>query len=136
MVAFSSTAFVMDTSFQRPNYDTEDVCKAQHEKGRSTAKETIKIGHAYVLEFWWLCSFQMRDTKSGRLLHAHPLCLTLLHPLGIISRHSVMDAPNNSKFLDFSQLHPYFHPVFSFFTFFCNFYKKITVNFFFHPKKE
>ena len=57
----------MDTSFQRPNYDTEDVCKAQHEKGRSTAKETIKIGHAYVLEFWWSCSFQM-DSPSDELL--------------------------------------------------------------------
>ena len=68
VVAFSSTAFVMDTSFQRPNYDTEDVCKAQHEKGRSTAKETIKIGHAYVLEFWWLCSFQMSDTKNPTTL--------------------------------------------------------------------
>ena len=35
VVAFSSTGFVMDTSFQRPNYDTQKAeCKAQHEKGR------------------------------------------------------------------------------------------------------
>ena len=53
-------------------------------------------------------------------------------PLGIISRHSLGDAPTNSKFLDFSQFNPYF----SFFTFFCNFYKKITVKFFFHHQKE
>ena len=69
--------------------------------------------------------------------------LTLFHPggfartpLGIISRHSVGDAPTNSKFLDFSQLHPYFHLVNSFFIFFCNFYKKITVKKKFRPKKE
>ena len=30
-------------------------------------------------------------------------------PLGVISCHSVVDAPTNSKFLDFSQLHPFFH---------------------------
>ena len=30
----------------------------------------------------------------------------------------ILDAPTNSKFLDFSQLHPYFHLVKSFFTFF------------------
>ncbi len=56
--------------------------------------------------------------------------------LGVISRHSVGDAPTNSKFLDFSQFDPYFHLVKSFFTFFCNFYKKITVKIFFRPKKE
>ena len=39
-------------------------------------------------------------------------------PLGVISRHSVGDAPTNSKFLDFSQFDPYFHLVKSFFTFF------------------
>ena len=54
----------------------------------------------------------------------------------IISPHSLRDAPTNSKFLDFSQLHPYFHLVKSFFTFFCNFYKKITIKFFFRPKKN
>ena len=32
-------------------------------------------------------------------------------PLGVISRHSVGDAPTTSKFLDFSQLHPYFYLV-------------------------
>ena len=56
--------------------------------------------------------------------------------LGVISCHSVGDAPTNSKFLDFSQIHPYFHLVKSFFTFFCNFYKKITVKKFVRPKKE
>ena len=36
VAAFSSTAFVMDTSFQRPNYgdNVKAECKAQHEKGR------------------------------------------------------------------------------------------------------
>ena len=57
-------------------------------------------------------------------------------PLGVISCHSVGDAPTNSKFLDFSNKHPYFHLVKSFFTFFCNFYEKITVKIFFRPKKE
>ena len=57
-------------------------------------------------------------------------------PLGIIYHHSVGDAPTNSKFLDFSNKHPYFHLVKSFFTFFCNFYKKITVKIFFRPKKQ
>ena len=38
-------------------------------------------------------------------------------PLGVISCHSVGDAPTNSKFLDFSNKHPYFHLVKSFFTF-------------------
>ena len=42
------------------------------------------------------------------------------------------DAPTNSKFVDFSQFDPYFHLVKSFFIF----YKKITVKFFCHPKKE
>ena len=55
-------------------------------------------------------------------------------PLGDISCHSVVDAPTNSKFLDFSLLHLYFYLVKSFFTFFCNFYKKITVKIFFRPK--
>ena len=47
-----------------------------------------------------------------------------------------MDAPTNSKFLDFSQLHLYFHLVKSFFTFFCIFYKKNTVKFFFSNLKN
>ena len=52
-------------------------------------------------------------------------------------RHSVVDAPTNSRFLDFSQLHLNFHLVKSFFApFFCNFYKKITVNFFFDLKNN
>ena len=38
----------------------------------------------------------------------------------------ILDAPTNSKFLDFSQLHPYFHLVKSFFIFFCNFHNKQT----------
>ena len=55
----------------------------------------------------------------------------------VISRHSVGDAPTNSKSLDFSQFDPYFHLVKSFFIFyFCNFYKKINVEIFFRPKKE
>ena len=70
--------------------------------------------------------------------------LTLYHmggfartPLGVIRSHSVVDAPTNSKFLDFSQLHLYFHLVKSFVTFFCIFYKKNTVKFFFFkPKKQ
>ena len=57
-------------------------------------------------------------------------------PLGVISCHSVGDAPTNSIFLDFSNKHPYFHMVKSFFIFFCNFHQKITVKFFFRPKKE
>ena len=39
-------------------------------------------------------------------------------PLGVISHHSVGDAPTNPKFLDFSQFDPYFHLVKSFFIFF------------------
>ena len=70
--------------------------------------------------------------------------LTLFHaggglarpPLGVISCHSLVDAPTNPKFLDFSQFDPYFHLVKSFFIFFCNFYKKTAVKFFFRPKKE
>ena len=57
-------------------------------------------------------------------------------PLGVISCHSVGDAPTNSIFLDFSNKHPYFHLVKSFFIFFCNFHQKITVKIFFRPKKE
>ena len=65
--------------------------------------------------------------------------LTLYHaggglarpPLGVISCHSVVDAPTNPKFLDFSNKHPYFHLVKSFFIFFCNFYKKNAVKNFF-----
>ena len=57
-------------------------------------------------------------------------------PLDVISRHFVGDAPTNSKFLDFSNKHPYFHLVKSFFIFFCNFHQKITVKIFFRPKKE
>ena len=57
-------------------------------------------------------------------------------PLDVISCHSVRDAPTNSKFIEFSQLHLYFHLVKSFFTFFCNFYKKITIKIFFQPKKQ
>ena len=75
---------------------------------------------------WWTGQLTLLDPGGGL---ARP-------PLGVISCHSVEDAPTNSKFLDFSQLHPYFHLVKSFFTFFCNFYKKITVKFFFRPKKE
>ena len=61
-------------------------------------------------------------------------CLTLF--LGVISCHSVVDAPTNPKFLDFSQFDPYFHLVKSFFIFFCNFYKKNGMKFIFLPKKE
>ena len=57
-------------------------------------------------------------------------------PLGVFSHHSVGDAPTNPKFLDFYQFDPYFHLVKSFFTFFCNFYKNITVKKNFRPKKE
>jgi hypothetical protein len=57
-------------------------------------------------------------------------------PLGIISHHSVGDAPTNPKFLDFSQFDPYFHPGKVIFHFFCNFFKKNAVKFFFQPKKE
>ena len=39
--------------------------------------------------------------------HVNPI--TPAGPLAIISRHSVGDAPTNSKFFDFSQLYPYFH---------------------------
>ena len=58
-------------------------------------------------------------------------------PLGVISCHSVVDAPTNSKFLDFSQLHLYFHLVKSFFTFFFVIStKKLLSKFFFRPKKQ
>ena len=57
-------------------------------------------------------------------------------PLSIISCHSVGDAPTSFKFLDFSLLHLYFHLVMSFFTCFCNFYKKIIVKIFFPLKKK
>ena len=57
-------------------------------------------------------------------------------PLGVISHPSEGDAPTNPKFLDFSQFDPYFHLVKSFFIFFCNFYKKNGVKFFFRPKKK
>ena len=50
--AFSSTAFVMDTSFQRPNYDNQKAeCKAQHEKGRLQSpapRKQSKLGMLYV----------------------------------------------------------------------------------------
>jgi len=70
--------------------------------------------------------------------------LTLFHAggglagplLGVISCHSVVDAPTNPKFLDFSQFDPYFHLVKSFFIFFENFYKKNAVKNIFRPKKE
>ena len=57
-------------------------------------------------------------------------------PLGVISCHSVGDAPTNSKFLDFSNKHPYFHLVKSFFTFFFTSKKKMASKFFFDLKKN
>ena len=56
-------------------------------------------------------------------------------PLGVISCHSVVDAPTNPK-LDFSQFDPYFHLVKSFFIFFVTSMKKTPSKFFFQPKKE
>jgi hypothetical protein len=62
-------------------------------------------------------------------------------PLGIISHHSVGDAPTiatNSKFLDFSNLHPYLHLVkqshFSLLKKIST--KKLPSKFFFAPKKK
>ena len=53
------------------------------------------------------------------------------------SHYSVVDAPINSKFLEFSQLHPYFHLVKSFFTFFFVIStKKLPSNFFFDLKNN
>ena len=74
----------------------------------------------------------------------HLKTLTLYHPgggsheppLGVISHHSVGDAPTNPKFLDFSQFDPYFHLVKSFFIFFGNFYQKNAVKKNFRPEKE
>ena len=57
-------------------------------------------------------------------------------PLGVISCHSVEDAPSNPKFLDFSKFDTYFHLVKWFFIFFGNFYKKNGVKKFFRHKKE
>ena len=51
----------------------------------------------------------------------------------VISGHSVMDAPTNPKFLDFSEFGPYFHVVKSFFLYLL---KKKTVKNFIQPKKE
>ena len=81
---------------------------------------------------------------SQRIVSTFSLILTLYHvgggphgpPLGVISCHFVGDAPTNPKFLDFSQFDPYFHLVKSFFTFFCNFYKKNAAKIFFCHKKE
>ena len=92
------------------------------------------------MEYFWCHNHHLLNSCFTILISL----LTLYHvgggphgpPLGVISCHSVGDAPTNSKFLDFSQLHPYFHLVKSFFTFFCNFYKKITVKKKFRPKKE
>ena len=57
-------------------------------------------------------------------------------PLGIISHHSVGDAPTNPKFLDFSQFDPYFHLVKSFFIFFVTSTKKMPSKIFFNLKKN
>ena len=54
----------------------------------------------------------------------------------VISRHSVGDAPTNSKSLDFSQFDPYFHLVKSFFIFFAISTKKLTSKYFFDLKKN
>ena len=70
--------------------------------------------------------------------------LTLYHaggglarpPLGVISCHSVVDAPTNPKFLDFSNKHPYFHLVKSFFIFFVTSTKKTLSKIFFDLKKN
>ena len=77
-------------------------------------------GYGSVVQFW---SLTLLDV-GARGPHGPTL--------GVISCHSVGD----SKFLDFSHLHPYFYLVKSFFTFFCNFHKKITIKIFFRPKKE
>ena len=52
------------------------------------------------------------------------------HRRNTIVRHPVGDAPTNSKFLDISQLDPYFHQVNSFFTFFVISTKKLPSIFF------
>ena len=57
-------------------------------------------------------------------------------PLGVISHHSVGNAPTNPKFIEFSQFDPYFHLVKLFFIFFCNFQKKRPSKFFFNLKKN
>jgi len=86
VVAFSSTAFVMDTSFQRPNYDTEDVCKAQHEKDAPTilvddpwvhAGETstimlkCRICATHPFAVWWTKSGKKLPQESFRIRQIH-----------------------------------------------------------------
>ena len=56
--------------------------------------------------------------------------------LGVISHHSVGDAPANPKFLDFCNFDPYFHLVESFLTIFYYFHKEIIVENFCPPKKN
>ena len=77
-----------------------------------------------------ICNFLQDPYFSGFRRFYHLSFINLYHIIpGHISRHSVVDAPTNSKFLGFSQLHPYFHLVKSFFTFFCP--KKEQWSFFF-----
>ena len=80
-------------------------------------------GYGSVVQFWSLTLLDVGGGPHGPTL-------------GVISCHSVGDAPTNSKFLDFSQWNPYFHLVKQFFTFFIHFYKKITVKIFCSPKKR
>ena len=72
-------------------------------------------GSSFCRAFNELCS-RSRLYTLGLLLFFNPIMVR--PPLGVISHHSVGDAPTNSKFLDFSQFDPYFHLVKSFFTFF------------------
>ena len=75
------------------------------------------------------------DSRLGFLTLYH-VCVCGGGGLDVISCQSVVDAPTNSKFLDFSQFDPYFHLVKSFFNSFCNFLKKHTVKIFFALKKN
>ena len=84
---------------------------------------------------WILAPFLTEVVEASWCYFFENWFLTL-SPLGVISHHSVGDAPTNPKFLDFSQFDPYFHLVKSFFIFFCNFFKKNAVKIFFQPKKE
>ena len=64
----------------------------------------------------WNSIFSPRKSMMSLTL-SHPGGGSHEPPLGVISHHSVGDAPTNPKFLDFYQFDPYFHLVKSFFIF-------------------
>ena len=114
-----------------------------------------KIVPTHMYKIWWFeyqkngCKFiiELDRLATDWLARYHGTAcfnLTLYHvgggphgpPLGVISCHSVGDAPTNPKFLDFSQLDPYFHLVKLIFIFFETSTKNMPSNFFFALKKN